>query len=571
MSRPILLRQVPHRKGRCPVLRHLQSLPRRTREQTLPATSRSASRPAIEGSASPALVSPASNDPRTSQQLISAAIDGLQRGRQLAVARDRTDLADALDRTRATLNDRTIGVAVVGEFKRGKSTLINALLQTAVCPVDADEVTVVPTFVRYADTPSATAYLEATSERETNRGSDGGEPRFESIPVEQIGSYVSESGNPGNRRGLRSVEVRLPRRLLQTGLCLIDTPGVGGLDSAHGIITLGALDLARGMLFVTDASQELTQPELDFLRQSLARCPAAACVVTKTDLYPYWRQTVDRNEGHLARAGLNVPVIAVSSFLRLASRGDPALTEESGYPALVSFLANGVVRVADAEAAAAAARDVEFVAEQIKGQIKAEEAVLDKPAGAGQVMARLATSKDRTAGLTLPTATWQQMLSDGFQDLVSDVEFDLQGRLRSVLRDIEAMIDAGDPKDSWGDVEAWLRRHVVAAAVQNYDVLAERTHDLARDVGQAFNLDAGDVAELETSPTPEGLELINLATAESLAAPGGRFGIHVDRDAHGIACSDGALRVGGKPVGRLGRRAVDCGAGRRDRPEDHPR
>ena len=125
------------------------------------------------------------------------------------------------------------------------------------------------------------------------------------MPIESVADWVSETGNPGNRRGLRSVEVRLPRRFLRAGLCLIDTPGVGGLDSAHGIITLGALDLADGMLFVTDASQELTAPELDFLQQALQRCPRAACVVTKTDLYPEWRRIVEINKGHLAarRAG----------------------------------------------------------------------------------------------------------------------------------------------------------------------------------------------------------------------------------------------------------------------------
>ena len=101
------------------------------------------------------------------------------------------------------------------------------------------------------------------------------------------------------------------------------------------------------------------------------------------------------------------------------------------------------------------------------------------------MVAELASAQDRTAGLVSPTATWQQVLSDGVQDLVADVEHDLQGRLRTVLRDVEDIIDAGDPKDAWADIEVWLRRHVVAAAVANYDTLAERTPDLATDVSRA--------------------------------------------------------------------------------------
>ena len=98
--------------------------------------------------------------------------------------------------------------------------------------------------------------------------------------------------------------------------------------------------------------------------------------------------------------------------------------------------------------------------------------MLAQPAAADRVVALLASAQGRTAGLVAPTATWQQVLADGVQDLVADVEHDLQGRLRTVLQDVEAIIDAGDPKDSWGDIEVWLRRHVVAAAVANYDTLA---------------------------------------------------------------------------------------------------
>ncbi len=457
-----------------------------------------------------------SDDFAPEEQLVNQALAGLNRGRELAVAKDRGDLARTLDGARARLDQRSISVAIVGEFKRGKSTMVNALLLAAVCPVDADEVTVVPTLVRYGETAGATAYFEASGPE--------GEPLTEPVPIDAIADWVSETGNPGNVRGLRSVEVRLPRRFLRAGLCLIDTPGVGGLDSAHGIITLGALDQADGMLFVTDSSQELTAPELEFLQQALQRCSRAACIMTKTDLYPEWRRIAEINEGHLRAAGLDLPVIPVSSFLRLASRRDQSLAEESGYAGLVDFLARGVIRAANAQAAAAAARDVDFVSDQIGQQIQAERAVLVEPARAQQVVAELTSAQDRTAGLVSPTATWQQTLSDGVQQLFADIEHDLQGRLRTVLRDAEDIIDAGDPKDSWGDIEVWLRRHVVAAAVANYDTLAERTSDLANDVSLRFSLDAGGPITLAPI-TPQGdISQVILASKEGLSPPGGRFG-----------------------------------------------
>src|SRR5262249_39911045 len=108
---------------------------------------------------------------------------------------------------------------------------------------------------------------------------------------------------------LRSVEVRVPHRVLRPGLRLLDTPGVGGLESAHGEITMGTLSAADCLVFVTDASQELTGPEMEFLQGAVRRCPTTALVVTKTDIYPHWRRIVELNREHLADVGIDIPII----------------------------------------------------------------------------------------------------------------------------------------------------------------------------------------------------------------------------------------------------------------------
>ena len=50
---------------------------------------------------------------------------------------------------------------------------------------------------------------------------------------------------------------------------------------------------------MTDASQELTRSEVDFLRQARELCRTVVCVLTKTDFYPAWRRIKELNEGHL--------------------------------------------------------------------------------------------------------------------------------------------------------------------------------------------------------------------------------------------------------------------------------
>jgi hypothetical protein len=186
----------------------------------------------------------------------------LMSARRAAEARDRQDLVARLDEARKTLTERDVAVVVVGEYKQGKSSLINAILSSEVCPVDDDIVTAVPTIVGFGDPPTAVVHREPAAD---------GEIEDTPIPFEAVRDYVRDSADDGERSSIRSVEIRLDRRVLRSGLSFVDTPGVGGLESAEGNLTLSVLGLAHAVLFVTDASQELTLPELSFMREALER------------------------------------------------------------------------------------------------------------------------------------------------------------------------------------------------------------------------------------------------------------------------------------------------------------
>ncbi|MFC5263933.1 dynamin family protein [Kribbella qitaiheensis] len=464
--------------------------------------------PVVEAPPAPA---PPRPRPQTNVGQLIAAID---QGKTLTQERKRPDLAARLDSAKKKLDSRTVTAVVVGEFKRGKSTLVNALLQTAVCPVDADIVTAVPTLVRYGDRPGLTAYRQ---------GIPGQDPVGFPAPLNQIAQLVSESSEGAEEGRLQSVTVEVPHRMLRSGLSLLDTPGVGGLDSVHGQLTLAALSAADAILFVTDAAQELTAPELEFLQTAVSRCPAAAVVITKTDLYGQWRRIVELNTSHLAAAGIDLPIIPVSSFLRLRAAQRPELNEESGFAPLVEFLATAVVVPGTTRAAATIAQEVDFVATQLAQESDAERVVLTKPQSRPEVLSKLTKARDQAAGLTAAGATWQQTLSDGIADLVADVEHDLQSRLRTVMRDVETIIDQGDPNETWGDTEVWLRRQVAVAGVANRDLLIERARDLGERVAEAFDLEAGTEVEVELSQFSTDLEQLELASVSTLSMPGGRL------------------------------------------------
>lgn len=444
---------------------------------------------------------------------LRALVKAIDVGDTLAVSRDRPDLAERLAGARAMVDQRAVTVAVVGEFKRGKSTLVNALLQTAACPVDADIVTGLPTLVRHGERLRVIAHRQQPGDLEET---------LEDVPPEELTALVSERADdrPGD---VRSVEVQVPHRMLRPGLRLLDTPGVGGLESVHGRLSLASLDAADGILFVTDASQELTAPELDYLETAVARCPQAALVVTKTDLHQHWREIVEAHRGHLVDAGLEIPVLPLSSFLRLRAARDPSLNEESGFAPLVDFLGE-VVRHAATRQAGSVAHEVDFVAAQLAHESDAERVVLARPQEQEAVVARLDEAHRRARSLTAPGTAWQQVLADGIQDLVADVEHDLAARLRTVVRDARDVVDESDPRDTWEDTQAWLRRQVAEAGVANRDLLLRRANELSDAVAQQFDLDSGSGVELGLDSVTQALAALQLPSASTFAMPGGRLG-----------------------------------------------
>lgn len=403
----------------------------------------------------------------------------------------RDDLVERLTGARQLLTEPAVTVYVVGEFKQGKSSLINALLAASVCPVDDDIATAVPTEVRYAEKTAATAYYE-------REGDDWGTGRTESISLADLTAYVSEHGNPGNHRKLRSVAVGIDRQLLAGGLVLVDTPGVGGLGSVHNSLAVGALPQAHAVIFVSDASQELTSSELKFLWTAEELCPTILFAVTKTDLYPQWRRILELDMAHLRNSGFRpVEPMAVSSALRTqAGRvADHELNAESGFPALVSAVQR-VVRDAEHVALRSVAHHVLAAVGQLETTLKSRKVALDHPERSEQLLADLTRARERADRLRSKSARWQSVLLDGMADATSDVDFDLRSRARMVMADADKAIDDGDPANNWDEFEGWLRQRLAAETLENYALLVRGAKDVAQRVAEHFEL-----AESAITPT----------------------------------------------------------------------
>ena len=78
--------------------------------------------------------------------------------------------------------------------------------------------------------------------------------------------FVTEEGNPKNRLGVEEVEILHPAPILQHGVVLIDTPGVGSTFTHNTRSTLNFLPQCDAALFVVSADPPLTEVETEFLK-----------------------------------------------------------------------------------------------------------------------------------------------------------------------------------------------------------------------------------------------------------------------------------------------------------------
>jgi dynamin family protein len=446
-------------------------------------------------------------------------------GIRAAEAYGRDDLAGRLTTLRRGLADPVINVVVAGEFKQGKSSLVNALVGANVCPVDDDVATAVPTYVRNGAQPQAYVLIEPAPDRGPGLSAPGltspaatrtDEAALRRVPVDpaQARRYVVESAPigavpdpslPGPGERVAGVEMWLPRQLLAGGLVLVDTPGVGGLGSAHAAASLAAIATADAVIFVTDASQELTRSELDFLTQARKLCPAVLCVITKIDFYPAWRTVRDLDQRHLAPLR-DIGLLAVSSSLRSRAvrTNDREVNAESGFADLVSFVSGRVGGGVANRVAAQAADDVMSVCDQIVAQFEAERAALADPAAVQAIVDDLNIAKRRVEALRSSAAKWNQTLSDGVGDLSSDIDHDLRGRIRIVTQEADDSVENVDPADMWPQMEAWLKARVSYELLENYTLLRERADALSLEVAEHFRIASGEVFDAPAvyNPTP---------------------------------------------------------------------
>lgn len=176
-----------------------------------------------------------------------------------------------LEAAQALLSENPpIDVAVLGQFKAGKSSFLNSLIGQPILPVGAIPVTTAITRLQYGE-----------KERLRVRHLDG---TITDAPLTDIAEFTSEAQNPGNAKNVAIVDIDLPSLRKYPGIRLVDTPGLGSIFKYHEATSESWLPAVGTALLAVSSDRPLSQNDLDLIRELTGHTPNIILLLTKSDL-----------------------------------------------------------------------------------------------------------------------------------------------------------------------------------------------------------------------------------------------------------------------------------------------
>ena len=287
----------------------------------------------------------------------------------------------------ARINEGRFFVACVGQFKRGKSTLLDAFVGEQILPTGVVPVTTVPTVLRYGNTRTARVLVD------TN---------WHMIRPEDLPQYVSEELNPENSKQVDGVEVFLPSTLLAGGMCLVDTPGIGSVFSGNTETTKDFIPQIDAAILVVGAVAPISGEELALIEAVAVNVDEILIVLNKIDrVSTAERQQASAFATKVLEARLQRPIgqiYEVSALKRLTNA-----TDADDWNKLVEDLSQLAGKSGQAMTRSAAERGIRRFCASLQRSLDERVRALREP---------IANSEQRIANLRQTVTQAEQSLRD---------------------------------------------------------------------------------------------------------------------------------------------------------------
>jgi GTP-binding protein EngB required for normal cell division len=381
-------------------------------------------------------------------------------------------LAARFDSLRDRLRHNKLQLAVLGQFKRGKSSFINALLGAPVLPIAVVPLTAVPIFISWGATPSVrVAFKDGRADEELSADDPDAIREF-------LFRFVAEEANPENRLRVNRVDLFYPATILTGGTVLIDTPGVGSTLRHNTEAAIRVVPESDAALFVVSPDPPITEAELEYLRGLKSKVAKILFILNKADyvrieertrLADFLRDVLKRNG--LWSSGSVIFNVSARDGLDAKQHGDRTELESSGLPGIEDHLRRYLADEKAKTLAQAVARKAEGMlceaATELDLRAKALSMPLDELSSKSQLFEQALRSIEGQRH------TVQDFLAGEQRRLVAE----LKSRTDSLHEEVCAKLSkVADDELERAEAPAWK-----AAAQERLAVAIETTFDRSRE------------------------------------------------------------------------------------------
>jgi small GTP-binding protein len=349
----------------------------------------------------------------------SAVLSSVETVVRIAEQRRENAAVEEIRETAAKLSENRFYLAVLGQFKRGKTTLINSLLGVEVLPVAVAPLTSIITILSYGERPEATVHFLS------------GEAQGIQLPA--LDQYVTERHNPENVKGVKHVDVHYPSRYLKDGILLVDTPGVGSTYQHNTEVTHSFLARVDAAIFLVSVDPPLTQAEAEFLRRAKEEVHHFFFLLNKIDLMTeaemqeslaFTRAQIEQQAG---LNGIEIFPLSARTALEAKKAGDGQRLGASGLVAFEKALSGFLMKDKGQVLLRSVLSDVLRIASDLRFAVEVEIKAAAVPLAELQEKQRLLEAE--VAKIEQERNDMNVLLAAEVSRLVGEVETDLNRRV----------------------------------------------------------------------------------------------------------------------------------------------
>ncbi|MBT3879267.1 MAG: GTP-binding protein [Candidatus Scalindua sp.] len=381
---------------------------------------------------------------------------------------------------REQLISNHFNLVVLGQFKRGKTTLINSLVGNEILPSSVVPLTSIVTILKFGNEVKCTIFLNDGTEQD--------------VQLEEIHDYVTESGNPENRRGVKCACIEYPIPLLEKGMQLVDTPGIGSTFLHNTETTYEFLDHLDAAVFLMSADVPISQVEKELLETIKSSTQKIFFVLNKVDnLIPKEIEEMSAyNNNVLKEMGFTVqeiwPISARKALEGKTSK-DEELLLQSGLSDLEDAIGNFLASEKGKIVLNTAISKLKRITLQIQSQIAietktltdSEEELENKISTFHKLNANLKKDKEDIAYLIKGETI---KLNKKVEEMLKDFEEPETARIRNCLQSFNEDNNNAKPTALKDDMQKMIKAEIV----KGFDAFKEDVEPVISDsIQETFN------------------------------------------------------------------------------------